>query len=104
MPTEIYLNGLSLPEFYNELEKVISAIVKKELSQLIEQTKKDKYLTRKEVIKLLKISLPTLNDWTKRKLITAKKIGTRVLYKESDIEAALNNDISNNRGKKYKLK
>ena len=46
-------------------------------------------LTRKETADKLKISLVTLNDWTKRGLIQSYLIGGRVLYKESEIEASL---------------
>jgi excisionase family DNA binding protein len=43
------------------------------------------YLSRKEVAKLLKITLPTLHDWTKLRYLKAYKMGTRVLYKESEV-------------------
>ena len=47
------------------------------------------YLSRKEVAKLLKITLPTLHDWTKLGYLKAYKIGTRVLYKPSEVQEAL---------------
>lgn len=49
----------------------------------------EKLLTRKETADKLKISLVTLNDWTKRGLIQSYIIGGRVLYKDSEIEASL---------------
>jgi hypothetical protein len=49
----------------------------------------EKLLTRKETADKLKISLVTLNDWSKRGLIQSYLIGGRVLYKESEIEASL---------------
>jgi hypothetical protein len=49
----------------------------------------EKLLTRKETADKLKISLVTLNDWTKRGLIQSYLIGGRVLYKDSEIEASL---------------
>jgi hypothetical protein len=49
----------------------------------------EKLLTRKETSDKLKISLVTLNDWTKRGLIQSYIIGGRVLYKDSEIEASL---------------
>lgn len=48
-----------------------------------------KYLTRKETAVELKISLPTLNEYTKRNLITGYRFGVRVLYKQCEIETAL---------------
>jgi excisionase family DNA binding protein len=54
-----------------------------------EQKAQSKFITRKEVAKLLKISLATLNDWTKQKIVQSYKIGNRVLYKEQEILAAV---------------
>ena len=51
--------------------------------------KKDGYLSRLEVATLLKISLPTLNDWTKTGLLQSYKIANRVLYKSIEVENAL---------------
>ena len=50
-----------------------------------------KYLTRKETAEQLNVSLPTLNQYTKRNLITGYRFGVRVMYKITDIEAALKN-------------
>ncbi|MEP6947713.1 MAG: helix-turn-helix domain-containing protein [Ginsengibacter sp.] len=47
------------------------------------------YKTRKETAVKLKVSLPTLNEYTKRGLIIGYRFGVRVMYKESEIEAAL---------------
>lgn len=49
----------------------------------------EKLLTRKETADKLKVSLVTLNDWTKRGLIQSYIIGGRVLYKDSEIEKSL---------------
>ena len=48
-----------------------------------------RFLSRKEAAKLLQITLPTLHVWTRRGLVKGNKIGTRVLYAEADIQAAL---------------
>lgn len=47
------------------------------------------YLTTKEAGQILKVSRATLNRWRKEKKIKAKKIGSIVRYKLSDIENAL---------------
>ena len=49
----------------------------------------EKYLTRKETAPQLNVSLPTLNAYAKRGLITGHRFGVRVMYKQTDIEAAL---------------
>lgn len=50
----------------------------------------EKLLTRKETAEKLKISLVTLNDWTKRGIVQSYIIGGRVLYKESEVVESLN--------------
>lgn len=47
------------------------------------------YVTRREVAKLFKISLVTLNDWTNKGILQAYKIGNRVYYKQYEIETAV---------------
>lgn len=49
-----------------------------------------KYLTRRETAHRLRISLVTLTDWVNHGKIRAHKIGGRVLFRDSDVEAALN--------------
>jgi excisionase family DNA binding protein len=43
------------------------------------------FLSRKETVKLLHISLPTLNEWTKDGTLTSYRIRTRVLYKNEEV-------------------
>lgn len=47
------------------------------------------YITRAETAKMLKITLPTLHDWTKSGYLKAYRMGFRVLYKESEIVLAM---------------
>lgn len=49
----------------------------------------EKYLTRKETAALLNVTLPTLNDYTKKGKINACRFGVRVLYKQSEIEGRM---------------
>lgn len=78
-----------------ELQEIIRAIVKEEI-QLASTTKKieTKYLTRLEAATLLKISLPTLNNYTKTGRITGYRIGSRVLYELAELEQSLNEIIT----------
>lgn len=69
-------------------ERVLSATMKKE----------QRFYSRKETAQLLHVTLPTLARLTKDGLITAKKIGSRVLY-ESD---AIDNAVKENRMFKYR--
>ncbi len=86
--TQILLTGIDLNEL---LEKIASIVEDKIKGNKPEMPKSGNYLSRNEVCSLLKISLPTLNDWTKIGRLQSYKIGNRVLYKQDEIETALVN-------------
>ncbi len=73
----------------------IAQAVAQQLTPLISQFKQlgnlseDVYLTRKEAGVYIKLSLPTLHLYTKKGLLKAHKIGRRVLYKKSELDAAM---------------
>ena len=50
---------------------------------------KIKYLTRGEVARFLKISLPTLYRYTKDGLLKSYRIGSKIRYKLEEVEEAL---------------
>ena len=91
MAKEIYLNGLTA----DQLSEMIRESLRDELQQLRPLRPKSdaRYLTRQETARRLRISLVTLTDWVNRGKICAHKIGGRVLFRESDVEAALNQII-----------
>ena len=88
MPKEIYLSGLTA----DQLSEMIRESLRDELQQFrpARPKSKTKYLTRQETARRLRISLVTLTDWVNRGKICAHKIGGRVLFRDSDVEAALN--------------
>lgn len=88
MAKEIYLNGMTA----DQLSEMIRESLRDELRQLRPAHPKidTKYLTRRETARRLRISLVTLTDWVNRGKICAHKIGGRVLFRDSDVEAALN--------------
>jgi excisionase family DNA binding protein len=47
------------------------------------------YLTRLEVSSLFKISLVTVYQWTQSGVLRAYRLGSRVYFKRSEIEASL---------------
>lgn len=61
---------------------------------------KSEFLTRKETAAKLRVSLPTLHSWTRNGLLTAYKIGGRVLYSIEDVCNSLS--LSESKGKWYK--
>lgn len=84
---------LTTPE---QLITVISETVKNELNKHYQSlptpptTDQDtELLTRQQAAKVLGISLPTLNEWSKSGIITGYRISTRVRYKKSELEKSL---------------
>ncbi len=69
--------------------QAVQEAIKNSLSIFTSTPPSEKLLTRKETADKLKISLVTLNDWTKRGMIQSYLIGGRVLYKETEIEKSL---------------
>ena len=87
MKTSTLLESLS-PETLKEL---IREVIREEaqLRNIAPQETKLKYYGREEVATLLKISLPTLHEYTKEGRIKAVRIKGRVLYSEEAIKEAL---------------
>jgi excisionase family DNA binding protein len=76
-----------------ELLEKISEIIDKKFGEFEKPAQKSgsKFMTRTEVSRHLKISLPTLLDWTKLGWLNSYKMGRRVLYKEEEVEQAVRN-------------
>lgn len=60
-----------------------------EIKKHFEPKQPTQYLSRKEVADLFGVSLVTVNDWSKKGILTAYKIANRVYFKRHEIEAAL---------------
>jgi excisionase family DNA binding protein len=87
----IILQGIPLQEFYSQIESIIEKKLEEKLTKIVRQEKvyEKPYLTRKEVCKILQISLPTLSDWAKQGFIKSHRIGSRILFKAEEIDASL---------------
>jgi len=86
----IILHSTPIPE----LRAMIGEVIEEKLSNFRQPsetppgTHKD-YISRKEVCDLLQISTATLFYWTKDGTLKGYRIGSRVLYKTAEVEAAL---------------
>lgn len=76
-------------------EQLIASILKG-VSDQFENLKKDfqpkiptEYLTRNEVVDLLKVDLSTIHNWTKKGKLKSYGLGGRVYYKRDEIEQSL---------------
>lgn len=75
----------------SDIKKIVEEAIDKKLNSFTTSPKDEaKLYTRKETANFLKISLPTLHDWTKSGVVKAYRIGNRVLYKYEEIAQALN--------------
>lgn len=95
---EILLNGISLDELLQKIEKLLDAKLR---TPPANETKQD-FVSRSEVATLLKITLPTLNEWTKLGWLQSYKMGNRVLYKFHEVLESVKK-TSFNKNKKYIL-
>ncbi|WP_026776110.1 helix-turn-helix domain-containing protein [Polaribacter sp. Hel_I_88] len=59
------------------------------IAQNFQPKKQAEYLTRKEVAKILKVSLVTLSDWNKKRVLKPYRLGNLIRYKTSEIEESL---------------
>jgi len=86
---EILLNGVKL----NELLAKIGQLIDEKIGNLQQpkEKKQSQFISRKEVAELLKISLPTLNQWSKLGWLLSYKMGNRVLYDAQEVQQALTN-------------
>jgi len=84
---QVFLNGFNLDELLEKIGQVIDS----KLQVATQNTKENqsKFITRKEVAQLLKISLPTLSQWTKEGKLQSYKPGNRVLYKQDEVLLAV---------------
>lgn len=81
------MNASTLMERLDQLENAFKALVKNSVPAKDET--KDRLLRRKDVSELLAVSLVTVDDWTRKGILTAYKAGKRVYYKSSEVEKAL---------------
>jgi excisionase family DNA binding protein len=70
------------------IEKAISRAIATLEKQYATANQKEAWLTRKEVIAILGISMPTLSAWSKDGTIPGYRIGGLVRYKRSEIDEA----------------
>ena len=97
---EQFLNQITHPSpssFYviqgKDVEVLASSLylkIKKEIQDEMEANKEKPSILRKEAAKMLNVTLPTLHRWAKAGYLVPVKIGNKILYRMSDIDAFLN--------------
>jgi len=89
-------NVISVSFNVKELETFLDLHIDKAISRAIETLEKQhttskrriEWITRKEAVAILGISMPTLHNWSKTGIIPGYRIGSLVRYKRSEIDEA----------------
>ena len=79
--------GISPEEFKESILTDVRAEIKS-LAQNFQPITPQEYLTRQETAVILKVSLVTLSDWNKKKILNPYRLGNLIRYKRSEIELA----------------
>lgn len=86
--SDILLRSISLNDFRTVLGEVVEQKLKLFKPEPPQQTNGE-YITRRDVCKLLKISLATLFNYTKDGTLKGYRIGGRVLYKLVEVQNSI---------------
>lgn len=83
------LQVVTMDELNAVFENSFIPNLEKRLSKQFQPKEPEEYLSKKETSSLLKVTLSTLDRWTKEGLLIAYGMGNRVYFKRSEIEATL---------------
>ena len=84
---QIHLIQMSIEEFEEIIDKKLADSWQR-IQFLPPPTPDCDYLTRKETAQILRVTLPTLYDWTKRGYLQSYRMGSRIRYKRSEVNEA----------------
>lgn len=87
MENSILFQNVNLDDFYEKIRKTVADEIAFQKS--CDEIGDKKFLTRKETATRLRITLPTLNAYTKNGFLKGVRIGYRVLYREEDVTASI---------------
>lgn len=87
MENSVMIHNVTVDELYEKIRTTVrdEIVFQRSCEEVIEK----KLLTRKETATKLRITLPTLNLYTKQGVLKGLRVGYRVLYRAEDVEAAM---------------
>lgn len=94
MADKIIFTSLGLDELRSLIEDSISNELKRQLPSTSLNGQSERLLSRQETAKLLNVSTSALLTYVKKGKIKAHRIGRRVLFKQTDIDAAVKGIIT----------
>jgi len=84
----LQLENTNSVDFKKEIIDGVNDVIQRYAKEF-QTPNKEQLLTREETAKLLSVSLVTLWSYTKKDLIPAYRIGTKIRYKMEDVLSAL---------------
>lgn len=88
------MKGIIIPITEEEFEAHLEAAVQKALQNYVPVKDDIEYLTREEVARKLRISLPTLHAHVKKGILKKHPVGGRVLFRKDEIDELLSSGES----------
>jgi len=83
--TRIEITQLTFEELMNAIREVLKQELPIVLKAHLKPQEAEVFLTRNEVSDILRISLSTLYNYTKLRILKSYRLGSRVLYKKSEV-------------------
>jgi excisionase family DNA binding protein len=88
--TKIIVTEFTEEEFQESIKRSVLSVFESVFAKLPSAPEPaPEFITRKETCRILGITLPTLNEWTKNGVIPAQRIGSRIRYLRTDVYASL---------------
>lgn len=84
----------------DELKSIINESVSNAFAKIPQPKEEETLLRRKEVAKLLSVSLVTISDWMKTGKLPYHRINTRIFFKKSEVMEAIEIKQKYKRGNK----
>ena len=84
---DVIFSSLRLHEFSVLLKEALREVMLE--AESAPPPSKSQYITKKEISQLFHVSLSTVNNWDKAKVIKRYQIGGRVLFKIDEVEKKL---------------
>ena len=83
------MNGAFDSTSFEDLADRIANKVEERILARTNYTKRDRYLTRRQLSELLSVDLATLHRWSKSGKLPAYRLGGRIYFKESDLDSQM---------------